>query len=613
MQLSYSTTTAKVIKVAASREKKILRLEDGRTIRTHRFACVGQGDSIIIRPDGQLKVLVEEREILVDPPYSSQVEAPVSRHTSISATISEITNVTKLDAYNALSQYHYKSHEGFGRKAVLVLSSDTEDWPSILGFIEIATPFMHLKCRNEVFDAPFSDPASGVNWQAWDQSTRSEHLHRIARISRVVVHPEVRGLGLSKLLLNAASSFCSERWHAGGKRPLFLEITADMLKYLPFASSAGFTYLGDSEGNTNRLVRDMKYLKKVASQPTEQRSHHTVVDGSGHGILSRQKRDLGVYSQLSEELGDESTVAEAISLALEGIFTDEDIVDRLLKIVRSPKPVYMKALNKRAAGFLIARANSIVDNRQNNGESPTFDRGLVKPLQIRDLSVVYAPVNVRTTSPDVIAVRRAFGLTKEYDFTTGINGLSFDIKPGQIALLFGASGSGKTSLLNAIRDGSTNSTVSGTVSSPENAVIGTLESKVPDGPIISQIGAKSTDHALRILGAVGLAEPRLYISTFDELSAGQKYRATLAKLICSEANIWLLDEFGSNLDDATLTALAKTFAGLARQASTIVVMASVRRQPLQDIIDPELVIRLNQIGNSTVVYKDDHASNILSN
>ena len=604
---------SKVKKVGARGELKTLQLEDGRIVRTHRFACAGEGDSIIVRPDGEIKVLVEEHEISIDPPYSTQTDAPISRHTSIRATISEITDIVKLDAYSALSQYHYKSNEGFGRKAVLVLSSESEDWPSILGFVEIATPFMHLKCRNEAFDAPFSDPASGVSWQAWDQSTRAENLHRIARISRVVVHPEVRGLGLSKILLNAAASFCRERWHAGGKRALFLEITADMLKYLPFASSAGFTYLGESEGNSKRLVRDMKYLKKVASQPTQEREHHTVVDGSGRGILSRQKRDLGVYSQLSEELGDESTVAEAISLAIEGIFTDEDIVDRLLKIVRSPKPVYMKGLNKRAAGFLTARASSKVQSRENDENIPAMAKGLLGSLHVRDISVVYAPSSVRTMTPDVIAVRRAFGLTKEYDFTTGINGLSFDIKPGQIALLCGASGSGKTSLLNAIRDGAVDSTVNGTVTSPDNAVVASLESIDTNGPIISEIGARSTDHALRILGAVGLAEPRLYISTFSELSAGQKYRATLAKLICSEANVWLLDEFGSNLDDATLTALAKTFSGLARKASAIVVMASVRRQPLQDVVDPDLIIRLNQIGNSTLVYKDDHDSNIRPN
>jgi hypothetical protein len=43
-------------------------------------------------------------------------------------------------------------------------------------------------------------------------------------------------------------------------KPLFLEITADMLRYVPFVESAGMHYIGDTEGNLKRVNTDMNYV-----------------------------------------------------------------------------------------------------------------------------------------------------------------------------------------------------------------------------------------------------------------------------------------------------------------------------------------------------------------
>jgi len=615
VQLSYSSTKwAKIKSVRAKQHHRILQLVDGRLLETHRYACAGAGNLIYHSDNGSIHVKTDDGIVQVDPAYSNDISLPVGNQMTLRASISEITGQEQLLGYNALSAYHYKSQEGFGRKSVLVLTSKTQDWPSILGFIEITTPFMHLKCRNEIFDSKFVDAKSDVSWDRWDQSTRKENLHRIARISRVVVHPEVRGLGLSTVLLAEASKYCKERWHSAGKRALFLEITADMLKYLPFAGSAGFTYLGQSDGNKKRLTKDMEYLRRVQEKPETDRKAHSVIGGSGKGILSRQKRDLRIYEELTKQMsGEESTVSEIIELAIEGVFSRPDTVDSLLKMVREPKPVYMKGLSTKAAGFLNQRITELgVGKPFVHTSNPTHksNLNLDGSLRINNLTISYSPDSVRKTTKDVIAVRRAFGLTKEYSFRTGVNDLSFHVKPGQIAFFVGASGSGKTSLLDAIQRGEDDPDNNGTICWPGNTKIGTLDDAFSSDPIITSVGAENTEHAMKLLGAVGLAEPRLYISKYQELSAGQKYRASLAKLMCSDCNVWVLDEFGSNLDDATLTALAKTFALHARRMGVIVLMASVRKSPVAEIVEPDLTVQLNQLGKSIMTYKDKNERNI---
>jgi len=467
-----------------------------------------------------------------------------------------------------------------------------------VGFIELTTPFMHLKSRNTVFDAEFSDPETGVSWPKWDSVNRKENLHRIVRISRVVVHPEMRGLRLSKVLLKAAMKFSKQRWHVGGQRPLFIEITADMLKYVPFVAGSGFAYLGESEGNAKRVLRDMKYLSEIRAIPEKEREPHSVVDGSGKGILSRQKRDLGIFTDLAGRLG-EDNASEAVSQAAEGIFGNPEIVDELLRLIRSPKPVYMAGLNSSASGFLTQRVNTLNITRIPS-VSTRNKLAASGSLRVEHLSIAFTPDNFDSLESDAISVRRAFGISGSQTYTTGVRDLSFEVSRGQIALIIGASGTGKTSLLQALAGKDIDGDISGEVKIPDDAHIDDLTRSFPDGPLITSLGAPDLSQALRILGSVGLAEPRLYLASFLELSAGQKYRARLAQLLCSNADIWLLDEFGSNLDDASFTAMAKTFVARARESGSIVILASVRRKPVEDLVDADVTVYLDQIGTPQI-------------
>jgi heme exporter protein A len=94
--------------------------------------------------------------------------------------------------------------------------------------------------------------------------------------------------------------------------------------------------------------------------------------------------------------------------------------------------------------------------------------------------------------------------------------------------------------------------------------------------------------------AVAIALDRIGIGALAEvpvrmLSTGQRRRAAIARVLASGADLWLLDEPGSGLDDAALAALGETIA--AHRAQGGIVLAATH-QPLA--IEPTVTLALGQ-------------------
>ncbi len=156
-------------------------------------------------------------------------------------------------------------------------------------------------------------------------------------------------------------------------------------------------------------------------------------------------------------------------------------------------------------------------------------------------------------------------------------GLNFSIKPGELIELHGANGSGKTSLLrilsglsspaqgevrwNGKNIRSLGEEYSGAVSylAHQNGVKDEL-SAIENLRIACGVSGNvlSKADAQTVLEQVGLSRQQNLPAR--SLSAGQKRRVALARLLGSRATVWLLDEVLTSLDDAAIK-LARRFIG----------------------------------------------------
>ncbi len=103
---------------------------------------------------------------------------------------------------------------------------------------------------------------------------------------------------------------------------------------------------------------------------------------------------------------------------------------------------------------------------------------------------------------------------------------------------------------------------------------------------------KSVDKALHLMGLVGLSDAYVYLKRFEELSKGQQFRAMLAKLIASDVNTWLIDEFCANLDPVTANVVADKLQRTARELGATLIASAPHCQHFLNALKPDLVIHL---------------------
>lgn len=92
------------------------------------------------------------------------------------------------------------------------------------------------------------------------------------------------------------------------------------------------------------------------------------------------------------------------------------------------------------------------------------------------------------------------------------------------------------------------------------------EIDVPEDYLINIVG-KDVEEAISILSSVGLGQGHLFLSKYNELSDGQKFRLKLALMLSKGEKIVYVDEFGSSLDVTTGKNLAITLANISEEIS----------------------------------------------
>ena len=149
------------------------------------------------------------------------------------------------------------------------------------------------------------------------------------------------------------------------------------------------------------------------------------------------------------------------------------------------------------------------------------------------------------------------------------------IGPTDIVYITGDSGSGKSVLLKAlekdIKQDMKLSCINITDIQPD-----------PNKPLIETVG-KTFEEGLELLSKVGLNDAFLFLRSYEQLSDGQKYRYKIAKMIESQAQFWVMDEFAATLDRDTAKIVAYNLQKLARQQGKAVLAATTHTDLLMNL------------------------------
>jgi hypothetical protein len=240
---------------------KTYRLEDSSRLETHRYCCLGPGDEVLAS-DRKVAYAKCRNGLAQLTPCYSRADSLVVGENRIPLQIKEIETAEELAGYHQLEEYHYRGTVLHGRRVPLIARSDDPMLPTVLGYIELATAFIMNRPRARVLNDAFRSKADEISWDSWNKAAVRQYTNLVVRIARTVISPEFRGLGLAGLLVRHSAQFSERHWHVGRIKPLFLEITADMLRYVPFVESAGMHYIGETEGNLARVNIDMNYIMK---------------------------------------------------------------------------------------------------------------------------------------------------------------------------------------------------------------------------------------------------------------------------------------------------------------------------------------------------------------
>ena len=224
-------------------------------------------------------------------------------------------------------------------------------------------------------------------------------------------------------------------------------------------------------------------------------------------------------------------------------------------------------------------------------------------IDVRGATVVYT-VDVRPPGSDAARfILESYGVSwserrlERVVFTD----LSLTVEPGELLVVMGASGSGKTSVLKSIYYASRGerfpALVSGsvTVTARNPAVniphVAEAEYDESRSVIDNMVDAASgrRQWAVKLLNLMGIGDVPLLLSRPSQLSTGQLERFKLALLLARAPDLVLVDEFTAFLDDDTAVRVARRFAQtVKRMGATSVIV--VNRRSVVDALSPDKVL-----------------------
>lgn len=511
----------------------LVTFENDEKISLPPYLYIGEGNILEVKSTADklhsVRKVVGGKEknefVKLFPPYSKTETVVVPPH-KLKVTFRERSSASDLRAIKLLEQFHYRGNglnKIVGRRTVIVAEAEGL---GIVGYGVLSATVLACKPRFKLL---------GVNLK---KQMESKLINRLARVPRIVVHPELRGLGLGSRIARHLTDFARGHWDIKGYRPVMIEVIASMTQYHKFFELAGFVNAGATEGKST-IFKPQYGRGGWQSRP----------NSNGYKFFG----PLGPKPYLVFPLtGKMRTKIKAAGTECEG----------------SSKSVKVAV--------------------------PTTKDSLI----FRKVSVTYL-TGERSTARSK-EIKSVFGIDDAQINAPVLSNFNLDINPGDVVLATGGSGTGKSTLLKLItRDWTKNArnvVMTGEIPSIERRRIAALPlDSDPDKPLVDQIG-KSLDESIAILNSVGLAEAHLYLKTPSQISEGQKYRFSIAQLCSSGRKVWVADEFASTLDPYTAAVVAKGIRKQAKKKAASLIVAAPHTEHFVGSLLPNKVVKLRWGG-----------------
>jgi len=177
----------------------------------------------------------------------------------------------------------------------------------------------------------------------------------------------------------------------------------------------------------------------------------------------------------------------------------------------------------------------------------------------------------------------------------GVQQLEFEIGPGRVVLLSGASGTGKSTVLRRIERvlrGRQELSKSGNEEIRAGRVVRLGEIPLEAERAVVDCFALPLEETLAVLARAGLAEARVWLRAPAELSEGEQFRYRLARFMAMPADVLIADEFCAALDRVTARVVAWQLGRYIRTSGRAAVVATSHEDLALDL-RPTAVVRLD--------------------
>jgi len=513
--------------------------ENGDIVKLRPFIYLKSGDELEFLPSIEAYTEVnrifrdkgdgEIKKFKVCPPYRVTEVLFLGSH-KFEIIFRERVSLKDWTQVRQLERFHYRGkglNKLVGRRTVLL--AELKDC-GIVGFGVLSSTVAAIKPRFELLKTNFS------------HQMKSKLINRIARIPRVVIHPEFRGMNLGVLMARHLVRYAKSNWDINNYTPIMVEVVAAMIEYHQFFEKAGFIRIGYTEGYKNG-----------------------VIPGYGNG-----------------------------GFAFRANYKSYDFMEN-----QKPKPYLVFPIDGSLRQRIKKSFGSI--NRVITSKSPK----LRKPITFDRVSVRY---NVRIHSTErTKKIKEVFGIDVENAFSTVIRNFSLVIEPGDVVLLAGASGSGKSTIIRLLTSRFSSfkkrAEIAGKVTNNNPKDVAILSTNMKDFRPLIELLHKNGDikEAIEILNSVGLSEAHLYLKQPDQISDGQLYRFAVARLCDSQKPIWIADEFVSTLNPEMAGIVAKGLRKVAHRYGATLILAAPHIRHFIDLLLPNKLIKLRW-GTEATVY-----------